>query len=69
MNALDQITELVSERGNKINRADLNTIMTLAVDIPLEDSDYLGSVFEGIMLTVSDPLYVGNLTVEDLERL
>ncbi|MBD8734895.1 hypothetical protein [Sphingomonas sp. CFBP 13706] len=69
MNALDQITQLVSERGNKIDRDDLNTIMTLAVDIPLEDSDYLGSVFEGIMLTVSDPLYVGNLTVEDLERV
>jgi hypothetical protein len=61
VNALDKITELVSERGNKITRADYNTIMTLAVDVPLEDSDYLGAVFEGIALTVNDPLYDGDI--------
>lgn len=69
MNALDAITELVSEAGKNITRADLNTILTLAVDVPLEDSDYLGFVWEGIALTINDPLYTKDIKPEDIERL
>lgn len=59
--AIDDIVELVRDRGAKLNRDDLNQIKMMAVDVPLEDSDALAAVFEGIALVVNDPLYEGDI--------
>ncbi|MEK7454729.1 MAG: hypothetical protein AABZ76_07375 [Pseudomonadota bacterium] len=59
--AIDEIVELVRDRGAKLTRDDLNQIKMMAVDVPLEDSDDLAAVFEGIALVVNDPLYEGDI--------
>ncbi|SEJ87402.1 hypothetical protein SAMN05518849_11676 [Sphingobium sp. AP50] len=59
--AIDEIVELVRDRGSKLNQYDLNQIKMIAVDVPLEDSEDLAMVFEGIALVVNDPLYEGDI--------
>lgn len=65
--ALSEIQAIVSDRGIKIARTDLEDILVAAVDVPLEDSEALGSVFGAIQLIVSDPLYEGDIRLSDLD--
>lgn len=65
--ALSEIQAIVSDRGSKIARTDLEDILVAAVDVPLEDSEALGSVFGAIQLIVSDPLYEGDIRLSDLD--
>ncbi|MHA0319055.1 hypothetical protein ACXY7D_12045 [Sphingomonas melonis] len=65
--ALSEIQAIVFDRGSKIARTDLEDILVAAVDVPLEDSEALGSVFGAIQLIVSDPLYEGDIRLSDLD--
>ncbi len=68
MTAIDTITDLIRERGADISRADLAEIERLAVDIPIDDlPDVYPWIFESITLTVSDPLYQGDIEMSDLD--
>lgn len=64
---LSEIQAIVSDRGSKIARTDLEDILVAAVDVPLEDSEALGSVFGAIQFIVSDPLYEGDIRLSDLD--
>ena len=59
--AIDEIQTLVRERGSALSRADMERITTMAVDVPLDESDQLGSIFEAIALVVNDPEYSGDI--------
>jgi hypothetical protein len=61
MPALEQITEIVSERGSALDRDDMDRITELSVEVPLEDSDALAMVMEGVAMIVNDPLYEGDV--------
>lgn len=68
MTAIDTITDLIRERGADISRADLAEIERLVVDIPIDDlPDVYPWIFESITLTVSDPLYQGDIEMSDLD--
>ncbi|RSU69643.1 hypothetical protein BRX37_23890 [Sphingomonas sp. S-NIH.Pt3_0716] len=68
MTAIDTITDLIRERGAEISRADLAEIERLVVDIPIDDlPDVYPWIFESITLTVSDPLYQGDIEMSDLD--
>lgn len=58
---IDEIMTILSERGSDLNRDDLARINELALDVPLEDTEQLGTVWEGIALIVNDPLYSGDI--------
>jgi hypothetical protein len=62
------ITDFVSGRGDQIDRADLARLNGMLFELPLEEvSDVRMWVMEGIYLTVSDPLYQGDISVEELQ--
>lgn len=62
-----EITDFVSERGDKITRADFVRLNRMLFELPLEEvSDVRSWLYESIALTVSDPLYRGDLELQDL---
>lgn len=65
MQALDEIQAIIAERGERLDRDDMNRILLLSVDVPLEASEALAMVHEGIALIVNDPLYKGDVILSD----
>ncbi len=65
--ALSEIQEILTDRGSKLSRTDLEDILVAAVDVPLQDSEALGAVFGAIQLIVADPLYEGDIRMSELD--
>ena len=60
--------DLVSERGSKIDRQDLQTIEGLLCGLDADSHwEARGTVFEALSLIVSDPEYTGDIDPADLE--
>lgn len=58
---IDDIQDIIRERGSALNRDDLARIAVMAVDVPLKDSEALASLYGAIALIVNDPEYDGDI--------
>jgi len=68
MEIYDEITAIIEDRGDAISRDDLRKIEYLLTQYRGEDSfERRGWVYESIMLTISDPLYKGDISLSDIE--
>lgn len=63
----EEITDYVAELGEKINRDEWMKVRSMLVYLPIDEaSEVYTWLSEGVALTVSDPAYEGDLTVEEL---
>lgn len=64
-----EIMDFIGGRGDKISRADLSRLNEMLIDLPIEEvSDVRGWIMESIAMTVSDPVYDGDIVMADIER-
>lgn len=63
----NNIIDLIMERGSDLNTSDYEKIQTMLVDIPLEDSDEVGTIYSAIALIVNDPLYSGDIEIVEAD--
>ena len=60
--ATDKIMAILSDKGQAIMQADLDEIELLLTRVDLDDiADVEPMVYEGLALTVNDPLYEGDI--------
>lgn len=59
--ATDDILSIISERGSRLDQADMDRIEALITEIPFDQLDETGMIYEAIALIVNDPLYEGDL--------
>ena len=64
-----EIMDFIGGRGDKISRADLSRLNEMLIDLPIEEvCDVRGWIMESIAMTVSDPVYDGDIVMADIER-
>jgi len=63
-----KIISILQNKGDKLSKDDLFEINSLLTQGDVETAfERHGWVYESIMLTVSDPLYKGDINLSDLE--
>ena len=62
---LDDILAVISSKGEKLMQVDLNEIEYMLTQIDIDEAlDASPMIYEGIALTVNDPLYEGDIVLD-----